>query len=310
MIWTSQRDGQYACGNWFVGILRARRWHTLRVMKCTSKPGYHLQNRSWCQRNEYSAAAIHSSEFRQSMKSADNPLEESAKKEMNAKYSFLLLITFEGAIRLQEWASLKKIIQAILTLLALIAGVKHCTCLVTRIRMYGRYSTLWGWRYSRRRQIGNDAGFSHLARFIAGPAESNHGCTRTHKTTHLTLGKSGNSIIIATFRFYDWRTHAAAYADAQGWPSTWYWGALDRCYILEQSTWTSGVSSQEYSHIRAGDQASCNTWCQHAISVSRFVGDEGSLEKTVSPLVILTVRCKMDTMTYWQGEPDNDFSLF
>ena len=78
------------------------------------------------------------------MKSADNPLEESAKKEMNAKYSFLLLITFEGAIRLQEWASLKKIIQAFLTLFALMAGVKHCTCLVTRIRMYGRHSTLWG----------------------------------------------------------------------------------------------------------------------------------------------------------------------
>jgi len=34
---------------------------------------------------------------------------------------------------------------------------------------------------------------------------------------------------------------------------------------------------------RAGDLTSCNKWCQHAISVSRFVGDDGTFEKTVYP---------------------------
>ena len=31
----------------------------------------------------------------------------------------------------------------------------------------------------------------------------------------------------------------------------------------------------------ASDLQNCNTWCQHAISVSRFVDDDGILEKTV-----------------------------
>jgi hypothetical protein len=35
------------------------------------------------------------------------------------------------------------------------------------------------------------------------------------------------------------------------------------------------------SNIRAGDLANCNKWCQHAISVSRFVGDDGTFEKMV-----------------------------
>lgn len=34
---------------------------------------------------------------------------------------------------------------------------------------------------------------------------------------------------------------------------------------------------------RANDLANCNKWCQHAISVSRFVDDDGVLEKTVCP---------------------------
>ncbi len=52
-----------------------------------------------------------------------------------------------------------------------------------------------------------------------------------------------------------------------------------------------GYSFACHSHVRAGDQISCNTWCQHAISVSRFVGDEGSLEQTVVPLVY--TNCQM-----------------
>ena len=34
---------------------------------------------------------------------------------------------------------------------------------------------------------------------------------------------------------------------------------------------------------RANDLTNCNKWCQHAISVSRFVDDDGVLEKTVCP---------------------------
>jgi hypothetical protein len=34
---------------------------------------------------------------------------------------------------------------------------------------------------------------------------------------------------------------------------------------------------------RANDLMNCNKWCQHAISVSRFVEDDGVLENTVCP---------------------------
>ena len=45
------------------------------------------------------------------MKSLENPLEESAKKELLPKYSFLLLLAFEGAIRTRNCSNLKSIIQ-------------------------------------------------------------------------------------------------------------------------------------------------------------------------------------------------------
>ena len=35
------------------------------------------------------------------------------------------------------------------------------------------------------------------------------------------------------------------------------------------------------SDLRAGDLQNCHKWAQHAISISRFVGDGGILEKTV-----------------------------
>jgi hypothetical protein len=38
-----------------------------------------------------------------------------------------------------------------------------------------------------------------------------------------------------------------------------------------------------YINGRANDLMSCNKWCQHAISVSRFADDDGMLEKTVCP---------------------------
>lgn len=44
------------------------------------------------------------------MKSLENPLEDGALKEMAPKYSFLLLMAFEGAVKIQEWAALKSII--------------------------------------------------------------------------------------------------------------------------------------------------------------------------------------------------------
>jgi len=45
------------------------------------------------------------------MKALDNPLESVAKKEMAPKYAFLLLLAFEGAVKLHNWASLSGIIQ-------------------------------------------------------------------------------------------------------------------------------------------------------------------------------------------------------
>jgi hypothetical protein len=62
----------------------------------------------------YAAAKEHASQFRTHMKSLDNPLEESGRADIIPKYSFLLLLTFEGAVKLQEWEALNNIIQVIL----------------------------------------------------------------------------------------------------------------------------------------------------------------------------------------------------
>jgi len=40
----------------------------------------------------------------------DNPLEESARKDMLPKHSFLLMIAFEGTVKLGNWDALKGII--------------------------------------------------------------------------------------------------------------------------------------------------------------------------------------------------------
>jgi len=48
------------------------------------------------------------------MKALDNPLESTARKDMASKYSFLLLMTFEGAVKVQDWTSLSGIIQVTL----------------------------------------------------------------------------------------------------------------------------------------------------------------------------------------------------
>lgn len=47
------------------------------------------------------------------MKALDNPLESTARKEMAPKHAFLLLLAFEGAVRLQDWTSLSGIIKVI-----------------------------------------------------------------------------------------------------------------------------------------------------------------------------------------------------
>jgi hypothetical protein len=52
-------------------------------------------------------------QFRNSWKMLDNPLEESARKDMLPKYSFLLMIAFEGAVKLHEWKVLKGIIEVL-----------------------------------------------------------------------------------------------------------------------------------------------------------------------------------------------------
>jgi len=59
----------------------------------------------------YTAAGEYAGLFRGAMKAFDNPLEDSVRSEMVPKYSFLLLMTFEGAIRTQEWSSLSNIVQ-------------------------------------------------------------------------------------------------------------------------------------------------------------------------------------------------------
>jgi len=43
----------------------------------------------------------------------DNPLEESARKDMLPKYSFLLMIAFEGTVKLGNWDALKGIIDVL-----------------------------------------------------------------------------------------------------------------------------------------------------------------------------------------------------
>jgi len=45
------------------------------------------------------------------MKALDNPLESTARKDIAPKYSLLLLMTFEGAVKVQDWTSLSGIIQ-------------------------------------------------------------------------------------------------------------------------------------------------------------------------------------------------------
>lgn len=58
----------------------------------------------------YEGAAQHATQFRSHWKMLDNPLEETARKDMLPKYSFLLMIAFEAAVKLQKWDSLKGII--------------------------------------------------------------------------------------------------------------------------------------------------------------------------------------------------------
>ena len=68
-------------------------------------------NVSYSKRKLYYAASEYSTKFRTQMKTIENPLEESARKDMASKYSFLLLMTFEGAVKIQDWDPLKNIIQ-------------------------------------------------------------------------------------------------------------------------------------------------------------------------------------------------------
>jgi hypothetical protein len=70
---------------------------------------------SWAdgQKKLYEKAGSHATQFRNSWKMLDNPLEESARRDMLPQYSFLLMIAFEGAIKLQEWKTLKGIIEVL-----------------------------------------------------------------------------------------------------------------------------------------------------------------------------------------------------
>jgi hypothetical protein len=62
-------------------------------------------------RQLYLAASEYSTHFRTQLKALDNPMEDSARKDMTLKHSFLLLMTFEGAVKMQDWGPLRNIIQ-------------------------------------------------------------------------------------------------------------------------------------------------------------------------------------------------------
>ena len=67
------------------------------------------------------------------MKSLENPLEDGAKSEMLPKYSFLLLLAFEGAIKMRNFSNLKPLIQVSYSLVLLRLGRECCEMFVTRV---------------------------------------------------------------------------------------------------------------------------------------------------------------------------------
>jgi hypothetical protein len=71
------------------------------------------------------------------MKSLDNPLEEVAMRDMKSKYSFILLLAFEGAIKTQNWTSLKSIIQ-VMSLFRIDVGCNWRTMFFKSFGGYGR----------------------------------------------------------------------------------------------------------------------------------------------------------------------------
>ena len=57
---------------------------------------------------------------------------------------------------------------------------------------------------------------------------------------------------------------------------------------IAATLWNKALDYHAYPQVhrfilncRGGDVVNCNKWCQHAISVSRFVEDDGVLENTV-----------------------------
>src|SRR5271169_4258067 len=62
-------------------------------------------------RKLYSSATINTSEFRIAVKTLDNPLDTNAKRQLPSKYSVILLMAFEAAIKLQEWDRASGIIE-------------------------------------------------------------------------------------------------------------------------------------------------------------------------------------------------------
>jgi hypothetical protein len=62
-------------------------------------------------RQFFSSATTNTTFFRIAMKSIDNPLDGTAKRHLTPKYSFVLLMAFEAAVKLQEWTLLPGIIE-------------------------------------------------------------------------------------------------------------------------------------------------------------------------------------------------------
>jgi len=64
------------------------------------------------------------------MKSLENPLEDDEKTEMIPKYSFLLLLTFEGVIEMRNFANFTSLIQVTDSLVSLTLGCEGRTMFV------------------------------------------------------------------------------------------------------------------------------------------------------------------------------------
>lgn len=63
------------------------------------------------QRQMYTSTALYTSRFRTTMKTPDNPLDATSRRNLLPKHSFVLLMAFEAAVNLERWNELQGIIE-------------------------------------------------------------------------------------------------------------------------------------------------------------------------------------------------------